>query len=68
MSDARVVKWEPGWTEGRFMAAVEAAGGMEPGSAVELAYRHEGGCPKPSGGACRCAPDVVAAIVRAGEV
>jgi len=62
MGETRVVKWEPGWTEGRFMAAVEAAGGLERGALVVLEYGHDDGCPKLSGGTCRCDPDVMATI------
>jgi hypothetical protein len=62
MSDVRVVKWAKGWTEGEFMAAVVRAGGLERGSVVELEYAHDEDCPKPTGGICRCDPDVVATI------
>jgi hypothetical protein len=42
------------------------AGGLEPGALVELDYRHEEGCSKPSGGPCRCDPEVTATITLAG--
>lgn len=66
MGDVKVVRWEPGWKQGDFLGAVLKAGGLAPGAVVELAYRHEDGCPKPSGGACRCDPEVTATIVPAG--
>ena len=62
MGDQRVVKWLPGWTEQDFMAAVVTAGGLAPGTVVELDYAHDGDCPRLAGGACRCAPDVTATI------
>jgi hypothetical protein len=62
MGAERVVKWAAGMTEGEFLSAVVRAGGLEPGSVVELDYLHAGGCPKPEGGICRCSPDVVATI------
>lgn len=64
--EARSVKWEKGWTESEFIAAVVKAGGLERGSVVELAYVHGDGCPKPEGGPCRCDPEVSATIAALG--
>ena len=58
----KVVEWRQGWTPGAFESAVAEAGGHEPGAVVELTYLHDGDCPKLEGGACRCEPDVVAAV------
>lgn len=62
MGDARVVKWEKGWTEQDFMSAVVKAGGLERGALLLLDYGHDDRCPKLVGGICRCDPDVVATI------
>ena len=62
MTGTRVVMWARGWKRGDFLAAVLAAGGLAPGSVVALEYRHDSGCPKLAGGACRCDPEVTATI------
>ena len=62
MGDARVVKWEAGWSPGQFLAAVEEAGGLARGAVTVCEYRHEPDCPKLGGGACGCDPDVEAFI------
>jgi hypothetical protein len=58
----RVVKWERGWGRSEFLAAVVEAGGLAPGAVVDMEYRHDNGCPKLAGAACRCDPEVTATI------
>lgn len=62
MTGPAVVKWQPGWKQGDFLGAVVKAGGFAPGAIVELEYQHDDGCPKLTGGPCRCDPDVAAYI------
>ena len=67
MGGTRVVRWEAGWSQSEFLAAVMKARGLAPGAVVNLAYRHKDGCPKPDGGPCRCDPEVSASIQAAEE-
>lgn len=62
MTTQRVVKWRPGWNERDFFGAVLAAGGLAPESVTLLEIAHDAGCPKVAGGACKCNPEVTAAI------
>jgi hypothetical protein len=43
-------------------AAVEAAGGLEPGALVMVEVSHDPGCPKLLGLGCRCQPTVTATV------
>jgi hypothetical protein len=62
MAPARRLKFRLGTTEAAITEAIVEAGGFVPGSVVTLDVLHDDGCPKLTGGACRCEPEYQATI------
>ncbi len=62
MSGVTLLKVPAGATDQELHAIVEAAGGFERGAVVEVRVAHDPDCPKPSGGACRCEPELRIAV------
>lgn len=62
MTPAALLTFPAGATDQEMHAAIEAAGGFEPGALVEVVVAHDAICPKPRGGGCRCEPEIRIAV------